>query len=111
MVIRLKTGILHFRSEKKREKKEVEVVGALTEKQTELEVATMDFTAEEKRVQEEYGAKKEPIFEEMKKLQKTIGDMDTDASLEERWFACQALPDAVNSFLQRKAIGDSKSLP
>jgi hypothetical protein len=29
--------------------------------------------------------------------------METDSSLEKRWFACEALIDAINSFLQRKA--------
>jgi hypothetical protein len=37
-------------------------------------------------------------------FQKTIDAMETDGSLEERWFACEALADAVNTFLQRKAI-------
>jgi len=110
-VIRLKTGILHFRTKKKREQKEIEVVQKLTEKQTELEVATLDFNAEEKRLREEFDGKKEPISAEIKKLQKTIGDMDTDYSLEERWFACEALIDAVNGFMLRKASGASKSLP
>jgi len=109
-VIKLKTGILHLRSKKKREQKEVDIVQTLTEKQNEVEVATLEFNSKEKLVREEFESKKEPIFEEIKKLQKTIGDMDIDGSLEERWFACQALTDAVNSFMQRKASGESKSL-
>ncbi|MGD6806602.1 MAG: hypothetical protein ACQCN4_06550 [Candidatus Bathyarchaeia archaeon] len=109
-VIRLKTGILQLRSKKKREQKEIEVVQALTEKQNELEVATMNFNSEEKKFRDEFEAKKEPIYEEINKLQKIIGDIDTDGSLEERWFACEALIDAVNSFIQRKNVGASKSL-
>lgn len=109
-VIRLKTGVFHLRSKKKREQREIEIVQALTEKQTDLEVVTLDFSAEQKRLREEFDGKKEPIFEEIKNLQKLIGDLESDDSLEERWFACEALVDAVNSFLQRKAAGASKSL-
>jgi chromosome segregation ATPase len=109
-VIRLKTGVLHLRSKKNREKREMEVMQALTENQTKLEVRTMEYNAEEKRLQDEFDEKKEPLFEEIKKLQKKIGDMDTDDSLEERWFACESLIDAVNSFIQRKAAGASRSL-
>jgi hypothetical protein len=30
--------------------------------------------------------------------------METDGSLEERWFACEALADAVNALMQRKKL-------
>ena len=44
------------------------------------------------------------MIEEIKKYQKHIDDLEEDGSLEERWFACEALSDAVNMFLQRKSV-------
>jgi hypothetical protein len=45
----------------------------------------------------------EPELKQLKDYQKKTREIETDGSLEERWFACEALIDAVNSFLQRKA--------
>ncbi len=102
-VIRLKTGFFHGISKKKREQKELAVAQELSDKQTELEVVVLNFKAEQKKLQEQYDHKKEPVLEETKRFQKSIRSMETDGSLEERWFACEALIDAVNGFLQRKA--------
>jgi hypothetical protein len=42
-------------------------------------------------------------LDEIKIFRRIIQKLETDDSLEERWFACEALIDSVNSFLQRKA--------
>ena len=63
----------------------------------------IDLRAAQKKCQDDYDIKKDPVLAEVKKYKKKIDDLETDASLEERWFACEALSDAVNSFLQRKA--------
>lgn len=102
-VIRQKTGLFHFRSKKKREQDEISVVEDLTGKQNELELAIMDLKQSQKALREEFDRKREPVLEEVKKYQKRIDDLEADGSLEERWFACEALADAVNMFLQRKA--------
>ena len=47
--------------------------------------------------------RREPVMGEIKKFRKIIQNLETDDSLEQRWFACEALIDAVNTFLQRKA--------
>ncbi len=102
-IIQTKAGLFRTVSKKAREQKEIVVVEQLSEKQRELEMVFLDFSTEKKQLQEEFDAKREPILEQMKRVQKKISDLDTDASLEARWFACESLIDAVNSFMQRKS--------
>jgi|WetSurMetagenome_2_1015567.scaffolds.fasta_scaffold141559_2 hypothetical protein len=102
-VIRMKTGFFHGVSRKKREQKETTIMQELNDKQTELELVMLDFSAKQKELRADYDKKREPILEEIKKFRRIIQIMETDGSLEERWFACEALIDAVNTFLQRKA--------
>jgi hypothetical protein len=106
-VIRMKTGFFRGISKKNRERKEIVVVKELNDKQTELELVMLDFSAKQKKLRSEYDRKREPVMEEIKKFRKIIQTMETDSSLEERWFACEALIDAINSFLQRKAAQPS----
>jgi hypothetical protein len=106
-VIRQKTGFFHFRSKKKREQEEISVVEELTNKQNELELAIMDLKQSQRVLREDFDRQREPVAEEVKKFQKRIDDLEADGSLEERWFACEALADAVNMFLMRKAAQPS----
>jgi hypothetical protein len=102
-IIKMKAGLFHRVSKKDRETREIETVEKVTEKQTELEIAILDLKQSAKALREEFDRKKEPVNEEIKKYQKRIEDLETDGSLEERWFACEALIDALNMFLLRKA--------
>jgi hypothetical protein len=102
-VIRMKTGFFHGISKKAREEKESLIIQELNERQTELELVMLDFTAKQKTFKEQFDAKREPVLEEIKKYRRIVQTLETDGSLEERWFACEALIDAVNLFLMRKA--------
>lgn len=106
-VIRMKTGFFRGVSRKDREQKEIAIAQELNDKQRELELVMLDFSAKQKELQAEYDRKREPVLEEIKKFRRIIQIMETDGSLEERWFACEALIDAVNTFLQRKADPDA----
>lgn len=106
-IIKMKAGLFHRVSKKERENREICIIEKITEKQTELELATLDLKQATRALREEFDRQKEPVMEEIKKCQKRIEDVETDGSLEERWFACEALTDAVNMFLQRKAINHS----
>jgi len=108
MIIRVKTGFFRLMSKRKREEKEAQIVQELNGRQTELELALLDFSAEQKELKDTYDQKRAPIAKQIRKLQKIIGVSETDGSLEERWFACEALVDAVNSYLQRKAAAQPK---
>ena len=103
-VIRVKTGFFRGISRKDREQKEIEIAQKLNDKQRELELLVLDFNAKQKELREEYETRREPVLEQLKKFQKISQNLETDGSLEERWFACEALIDAVITFLQRKAI-------
>jgi hypothetical protein len=107
-VIRMKTGFFRGISRKSREQKETVIVQELNDKQTELELVMLDFSAKQKKLRAEYERKREPILEEIKKFRRIIQFMETDGSLEKRWFACEALIDAVNGFLQRKTAQPSR---
>jgi hypothetical protein len=111
-VIRMKTGFFRGISKKEREQKELAIVQALNDRQTELELAMLNFSTQQKELREQYERKREPVQKQIKTFQKKVQEAETDGSLEERWFACEALVDAVNGFLQRKAAGsfDSKGL-
>ena len=106
-VIRMKTGFFHGISKKNRERKEMVIVKELNDKQTELELVMLDFSAKQKELRAEFDRKREPVLEEIKKFRRIVQTLETDSSLEERWFACEALIDAINSFLQRKAAQPS----
>ncbi len=106
-VIRMKTGFFHGISKKKREQKEMVIVKELSDKQTELELVMLDFSAKQKELKAEFDRKKEPVLDEIKKFRRIVHTLETDTSLEERWFACEALIDAINSYLQRKAAKPS----
>jgi hypothetical protein len=107
-VIRLKTGLFRGISKNKKELKEIEIAQELSDKQRELELVMLNFSAEQRELRDEHERRREPVLEQIKFFQKKIGDLEEDGSLEERWFACEALIDAVNTFLQRKATPPSR---
>ena len=109
-VIRMKTGFFHGISKKDREQKEMTITQELNNRQTELELVMLDFNVKQKELQAEIYRKKEPVMEQIKKFRKIIQNLETDCSLEERWFACETLIDALNTFLQRKATQPSEGL-
>ena len=109
-VIRMKTGFFHRMSKKAREQKEGTIAQELNDKQTELELVMLDFIAKQKELKEEYDTKREPVLEEIKKFRRTIQTFEMDGSLEERWFACEAIIDSVNSFLLRKSTQPKEDL-
>ncbi len=107
-VIRLKTGFFRGISKKAKEQKEIEIFQILNDKQRELELVILEFNVAQKQLQDEYDRKREPVLKQIKFFHRKVEDLEEDGSLEERWFACEALIDAVNTFLQRKA--DSASV-
>ena len=103
-VIRMKTGFFRGISKKDRELKEIEITQELTNKQRELELATFSFTEAKARIRDEYEKKRQPIVGQIRDRQKKMDSSETDESLEDRWFACEALVDSVNALLQRRTL-------
>ncbi len=106
-IIKMKTGFFRGVSRKDRELKEIEIDQELSSKQRELELLVLDFSAKQKKLREDYEKRQEPVLEQTKKLKKLVQNLETDGSLEERWFACEALVDSVITFLQRKSTHQS----
>lgn len=79
------------------------IVEEIIDKQREIEIVTLNLNTEKKKLLDEYERLREPLLEQIKIFQKKTKDLETDDSLEERWFACEALIDAVNMLLQREA--------
>ena len=102
-VIKMKTGFFRGISRKDREQKEIAIAQELDDKQRELELVVLDYNGRQKKLREEYERKRDPVSEQIKKFKKLFQNSETDDSLEERWFACEALVDSVITFLQRKA--------
>jgi hypothetical protein len=102
-VARMKTGFFRGISKEAREQKEMETTQKVSAKQRELELAMLDFTLAKERLRDEYERKRQPVIEQIRDRQKKIENLEADGSLEDRWFACEALVDAVNALLQRKA--------
>jgi len=100
--VRMKTGFFRGISKKVREQKEEEIIQKLNTVQRELELAMLNFTEMQERLRDEYERKRQPVIEQIRDCQKKIENLETDGSLEDRWFACEALIDAVNTLLQRK---------
>jgi len=103
-IIRMKTGLFRGISKKAREQKEIETTQELNTEQRELELAMLGFTEVQERLRDEYERKRQPVIEQIRDCQKKIEKLETDGSLEDRWFACEALVDAVNALLQRKTL-------
>jgi len=101
-IIQMKTGFFRGVSNKERERKEMAVAAELDGKLTKLELVLLEYNAKRKQLRSEYDTKMEPELKQVRDCQKKTREMEMDGSLEERWFACEALIDAVNSFLQRK---------
>ncbi len=103
-IVRMKTGLFRGISKKDREQKEEETTQELNTGQRELELAMLNFTEMQERLRDEYERKRQPVIEQVRDRQKKIENLETDGSLEDRWFACEALVDAVNALLQRKTL-------
>jgi hypothetical protein len=103
IVIRLKRGFFQRILRKDGENKEIEIEQELNDKQRELELVMLDFSAQQKELRDEYERKREPVAKQIKRFMKLVRESEVDGSLEDRWFACEALIDTVNTFLQRKA--------
>lgn len=103
-IVRMKTGLFRGISKKAREQKETETTQRVNTGQRELELAILDFTVAQEKLRDEYERKRQPIIKQIRDRQKKIENLETDGSLEDRWFACEALVDAVNALLQRKTL-------
>ncbi len=107
-VIRLKTGLFRGISRNKKELKEIEIAQELNDKQRELELVMLNFSAEQRELRDEYERRREPVLEQIKFFQKKIGDLERTVLWKSDGLLVKPLIDAVNTFLQRKATPPSR---
>lgn len=99
---RMKTGFNLF-SKRAKAHKTAEVTQKLDAAKSELESAVQNFTVEQEKLHDEYEKKKQVVIEQVRNLEKDVEVLETDVSAVERRVACEALVNAVNALLQRKA--------
>jgi Asp-tRNA(Asn)/Glu-tRNA(Gln) amidotransferase A subunit family amidase len=102
-VARMKTGIFRGLSKKAKAKKETEVTQRLSLAEKELASAEQNFAADQERLRHEYEKRKQPVIEQIRAMEKEVEKQDVDGSLETRKAACEALINAVNALVKRKA--------
>jgi hypothetical protein len=66
-----------------------------------LEVAQLNFAADQRKLDEDYEKQKQSIMGRMESLREELVNLETDTSIEARQAACKALADAVNAQVQR----------
>jgi hypothetical protein len=103
-IARIKTGIFRAISKEDKAKKEAEATQRLNAAQSELTSAVQHFTAEQEKLRDEYEGRKQGITEQIRDQEKEVESQEIDGSLETRRAACEALANAMNSFLQRKGL-------
>src|SRR4030042_1748088 len=100
---KVKAGLFRAMSKKAKKQKEAELTQRLNAAQSETELAKQNSAAEQESLRNDYEKRKQLVTEQIGKLQKEAEAPEVDGSLEARRAACEALANAVNAFIQRKA--------
>jgi len=100
---RMKTSIFTPFSKKAKSHRKAEATQKLNSAKGELESVVQNFTVEQEKLHDEYEKKKQAVIEQVRNLEKDVEVLETDGSAVERRVACEALINAVNALLQRKA--------
>jgi chromosome segregation ATPase len=98
----MKTGIFHPFSKKAKAQREAEATRKLNSAKSELESVVHSFSVEQEKLHDDYEKRKQPVIKKVQSLKKEVEKLETDASLEVRRAACEALVNTVNALLQRK---------
>lgn len=102
-IVQMKAGIFRRVSKEAKAQKEAEATQKLNAAQRDMASAEQHFTAEQEESQKKYEEKKQPITEQIQRLEKEIESQEIDDSVEVRRFASESLVNAVNSLVQRKS--------
>jgi len=103
-IARMKTGIFRAISKEAKAKREAEATQRVNAAQNELTSAVQQFSAEQEKLQDEHERRKQAINEQIRDQEEEVESQEIDGSLETRRAACEALTNAINSFLQRKGL-------
>ena len=100
---RMKTSIFTPFSKKAKSHRKAEATQNLNSAKGELESVVQNFTVEQEKLHDEYEKRKQAVIRQVRNLEKEVEVLETDGSAVERRVACEALINAVNALLQRKA--------
>ncbi len=101
-VEQMKTSFFGF-TKKAKVKKGAEATQKLGSAKSELELTVQNFTVEQEKLHDDYEKRKQAVIEKVQTLEKEVENIEADSSLAVRQAACNALVNAVNALLKRKA--------
>jgi predicted nucleic acid-binding Zn-ribbon protein len=79
-----------------------EITRKLEAAKRELESVVKEFEVKQEKLHDEYEKKKQAVIEQVQSLEKKVGGLETDGSVEDRRVACEELVKAVKALHQRK---------
>jgi chromosome segregation ATPase len=97
----IKISFYKFKEKKRAAEKLAQTTQNLKDTKNELEVALQSFTAEQEKLHDNYGKRKQELNEASDRLHKEMEKLETDTSTEARQKACSALSDSVNALFKR----------
>jgi len=100
----IKIRFYRVRARREAAEKLVQTKQNLKSTKNELETALQSFTAEQEKLHDYYEKKKQEITGRIDVLHKELEILETDASLDARKAACNALANAINALLQRTPL-------
>jgi hypothetical protein len=100
----VKAGFFRSISKKAKAKKEADLTQKLNAAQSELELAIQKFADEKESLWKEYEERKQAVNVQIRDYEGKIERIETDDSIDDRVFACDALVNAVNAFTRRKTL-------
>ena len=98
---RIKASIFSPFARRAKSHKKAEVTRKLDAAKNELESVVKAFEVEQEKLHDEYEKRKQAIIEQVRSLEKKVGDLETDGSVEDRRVACEELVNVVKALLRR----------
>jgi len=97
----IKISFYKFREKKRAAETLAQTETNLKNAKNELEVTLQNFTAEQKKLHDNYEKQKQELNETSDRLHKEVEKLETDTSIAPRQAACNALVSAINELLKR----------
>ena len=97
----IKTSVFSPFARRAKSQKTAELARKLDAAKSELESAVKAFEAEQEKLRDAYEEKKQAVIEQVRSLEKKVGALETDGSVEDRRFACEELVNSLKALLQR----------
>jgi len=97
----VKIGYFKFKARREAADKLEQTKKELSSAKNELEVVLQNFTAEQKKLHDNYQKRRQELTAQVESLHSELEKYETDTSVDARQAACNALTCAVNALIQR----------